>query len=494
MGFNLRMKGDDTMSNMLRETEQMLRPYQVDGVKQMEPHSRWMMCDDMGLGKTVSCIVSALQKEEKMTTPSRRRMLVLCGTNAIGVWKQEFMKWAGLESVVYAGTPSKRKKIWKDFEDNYDTINGPRVLITTYAMLKELPKGWLAMFCDEYHQFGIMNHKTQTYQLVEKHAPYVNFMYLMTGTPIRQGVIDLFGPLHLVDPTTFDTYWHFVNKYCIVTQTPFGKQIERNPRNIPKFREFLKSFMVRRLKSEVLKDLPGKQRNAVPLTMTPKQAQAYKQLSEEMVYLGDDDEVIATPNQMTTDLRLRQLLCCPRLLGIDDDGAGLSYLSEVCPDMLRAGKPIVVFTPFRQAVPIIADVIRGWGLGTEIHQLMGAMTPAAFADEWQAFQNPVKKNKALICVIKSSSSFHATEAADCYFLGYEWDFNLNVQAEDRLCRLGQQNFVNCNYFVHDGDTVDENVKMRLNEKQLAADFIIGSEKQFREIMRKVRGTHDRATD
>lgn len=64
------------MSSMLRDTEQMLRPYQVDGVKQMEPHSRWMMCDDMGLGKTVSCIVSALQKEEKMTTPSRRRMLV----------------------------------------------------------------------------------------------------------------------------------------------------------------------------------------------------------------------------------------------------------------------------------------------------------------------------------------------------------------------------------------------------------------------------------
>lgn len=476
------------MENLkLRETEQALRPYQAEGVKQMEPHGRWMMCDDMGLGKTVSCIVSALQKEEQLATPSRTRMLVLCGTNAMGVWQQEFDKWAGIRTMIYAGTPTKRKKLWKQFDDELGSPGSARVVITTYAMLKELPKGWLAMFCDEYHQFGIMNHKTATYQLVEAHAPYVNFLYLMTGTPIRQGVIDLYGPLHLVAPNVFTNYWAFVNKYCICTQTPFGKQIERNPRNIPEFREFLRKFMVRRLKSEVLKDLPGKQRNAVPLTMTPKQAQAYKQLSEEMVFVGDDEEVVAAPNQMTTDLRLRQLLCCPRLLGIDDDGAGLAYLSEVCPDMLRAGRPIVVFTPFRQAVPIIADVVRGWGLGTKIYQLMGAMTPAAFADQWQSFQKPDTKNKVMICVIKSSSSFHATEAADCYFLGYEWDFNLNVQAEDRLCRLGQNNFVNCNYFVHDGDTIDENVKTRLNEKQLASDFIIGSEKQFREIMRKVRG-------
>ena len=92
----------------------------------------------------------------------------------------------------------------------------------------------------------------------------------------------------------------------------------------------------------------------------------------------------------------------------------------------------------------------------------------------------------MLCVIKSGASFHATESADCFFLGYEWDFNLNVQAEDRLCRLGQNNFVQCNYLLYDNDLIDTAVKDRLNEKQLAADFIIGSEKQFRELMHKIR--------
>jgi SNF2 family DNA or RNA helicase len=308
----------------------------------------------------------------------------------------------------------------------------------------------------------------------------------MTGTPIRQGVIDLYAPLHLVDPNTFSNYWAFVNKYCITIQTPFGKSIERNPKNIPMFRQMLNKYMVRRLKSEVLKDLPGKQRNAVPLTMTPAQEKAYKSISQEMMYVDDVAAVIA-PNQMTVDLRLRQLLVTPRLLGIDEDGAGFNYLSEVVPDLLLRQRPVVIFTPFRQAIPLLADLIKGWGLGTHIHTLTGGMTPVAFANEWQSFQDPKNKNKVMLCVIKSGASFHATESADCYFLGYEWDFNLNVQAEDRLCRLGQQNFVQCNYFVHDGDSIDENVKARLNEKQLSSDFIIGSEKQFREIMRKVRG-------
>lgn len=470
------------MEDKLQNTWELLRHYQKEGVRQMHGRTRWLMCDDMGLGKTVSCIVSSLQKASRFP---RTRLLVLCGTNAMGVWKQEFEKWSDVRPMIYAGTPAQRKKLWAVF-DQASQDGNLHALITTYAMLKELPKGWLAMFCDEYHQAGLMNHKSKTYQLVQAHAPYASCLYLMTGTPIRQGVIDLFAPLSLIEPSSFNNYWAFVNKYCVVIQTPFGKQIERNPQNIPAFRQMLNNYMVRRLKSEVLKDLPGKQRNAIPLTMTALQAKAYAAISREMMYVDDNSAVIA-PNQMTVDLRLRQLLVTPRLLGIDDDGAGFNYLTEVVPDLLMHGRPVVIFTPFRQAIPLLEDLIRGWGLGTKIHSLTGGMTPAAFANAWQSFQEPKNKNKVMLCVIKSGASFHATESADCYFLGYEWDFNLNAQAEDRLCRLGQSNFVQCNYFVHDGDSIDEDVKARLNEKQLSSDFIIGSEKQFREIMRKVRG-------
>lgn len=447
----------------------------------MSTRRRWMECDDMGLGKTVTCLTSFLSQVDLTS----KRALILCGSNAMGVWQDELKKWFNLSSVIYTGTPAQRKKLWKQFEQEEET----HFLITSYAMLKELPHGWSGVFADEYHTSGLMNHNTKTAALFQSHLPYFENVYLITGTPIRQGVVDLYNPLHILDPQAFPNYWAFVNKYCIVIQTPFGKQIERNPKNIPAFRQLLKKYMIRRLKSEVLKDLPGKQRNAVPVEMTKRQQDAYTDLLKEFMHVNEEtDDVIISPNQMVTDLRLRQLLVTPRLLGIDDDGAGFNYLSEVVPDLLQAQKPVVIFTPFRQAIPLLEDLIRGWNLNTSIYTLQGGMTPAAFANQWQNFQKSPYKNKVLLCVIKSSSSFHATESADCFFLGYEWDFNFNVQAEDRLCRLGQQNFVQCNYLLHVGDSIDDQVKERLNEKQLASNFIIGTDKQYKELLRKVRKT------
>jgi SNF2 family DNA or RNA helicase len=402
----------------------------------------------------------------------------------MGVWEDELKKWFNLKSLIYTGTPAKRKKLWAQFEAAEDV----HFLITTYAMLKEMPLGWDALFVDEYHQSGIMKYTNVFSKMLDKCVSYFRNVYLITGTPIRQGVTDLYFPLHICDPQAFPNYWAFVNKYCIAIKTPFGKQIERNPRDIPAFRKMLQHHMVRRLKSEVLHDLPGKQRNPVPLYMTPKQKQAYGQLATDFLYEGSlDEDIILVPNQMVADLRLRQLLVCPRLLGIDDDGAGFAYLSEVCPDLLTHDRPVVIFTPFRQAIPLLEDLVRGWGLNTHIYTLQGGMTPAAFANSWQNFQSRPGGNKVLLCVIKSGASFHATASADCYFLGYEWDFNLNEQAEDRLCRLGQDNFVNCNYLLHVEDTVDSLVKEKLNLKKWSANWIIGTEKQYRELLKATRG-------
>lgn len=467
----------------MQQTLQTLRPYQKEAIEKMSHKHCWLECDDMGLGKTVTCLVSFLQR----TDLTGKRVLILCGANAMGVWQEELLKWFDLKSTLYTGTPAKRAKILDTFKEH---LKETHFLITTYAMLKELPRGWEAVFVDEYHLSGLIKHTNKFSITFESHRPYFKNTYLITGTPIRQGVVDLYNPLHLMDPTTFPSYWSFVNRYCIVIQTPFGKQIERNPKNIPAFRELLDNYMVRRLKSEVLHDLPGKQRNVVPVYMTAKQHAAYNSLAEDFILQEDDESALTiAPNQMVTDLRLRQLLVCPRLLGIDDDGAGFAYLSEVVPELLQANRPAAIFSPFREVLPLLEDLIKGWNLNTSVYKIMGGMTPAAFANQWQGFQKNPRKNKVLLGVIKSGTSFHATEAADCFFLGYEWDFNMNVQAEDRLCRLGQHNFVNCNYILHQEDTIDEAVKQRLNEKQLAADWIIGTPKQYKELLRKVRKTH-----
>ena len=476
----------ETIINLkLHDVYRQLRPYQKEGVDIMLGRRHNLNFDDMGLGKTLSTLWTAIQKADDIFKnspaegPYYEMILIVCPKKALYVWKNEIDTWFGFNSLIYTGTPKQRQKL-KD-EHFYKVP----FVITTYGMLKELIGfRWRGIIADEIHEAGLLNHKTKTYDNFSRFYSTISWSFLLTGTPIRQGVIDLYAPLHLVDGNIFKNYWQFVNKYCITIETPFGKEIQRNPRDIKGFRKLLDKYMIRRLKSEVLKDLPGKQRQVIPLVMTPKQAKAHQDILEEFIY-NDEDTLVVTQNAMSAMLRARQLLVTPRLLGIDEDGAALEYLAEEGQELLYNGKPFVVFTPFRQAIPIIADVIKGVAPNTKIFTITGGLKPSEFANQWQGFMDWNSTNKVLLCVIKSGASFHATVAADCFFLGYEWDFNLNAQAEDRLCRLGQKNFVNCRYLLHEG-TVDENVKERLNSKNSASNWIVGTEQQYQMMLRSVR--------
>ena len=482
------------IDDVLQKTWDSLRSYQREGVKIMMQRQHNLNYDDMGLGKTVTTLFTAISKSKDLFTDrSLKRadfaehILIVCPKKALYVWQDELQKWFGIESLIYAGTKKQREKlIIPDDACGFNEIEFYPFVITTYGMLEEL-RGvlpWRGIIADEIHEAGLLNYKTKTYNNFAKYISKVKWSFLLTGTPIRQGVIDCFAPLHLVDPNVFKSYWQFVNTYCIVTETPFGKQIERNPRDIKGFRKILDHYMIRRLKSEVLKDLPGKQRQPIILEMTKKQAKAHQDILKEFIY-DDEDTLVVTQNAMSAMLRARQLLVTPRLLGIDEDGAAFDYLKEEGKYLLESNKPFVVFTPFRQAIPLIADLIRGFGLGTTIYTITGGLKPSEFANQWQGFMQNDTNNKVLLCVIKSGASFHATVASDCFFLGYEWDFNLNAQAEDRLCRLGQKNFVNCRYLLHKG-TVDENVKERLNDKNNASNWIVGTEQQYQMMLKAVR--------
>ena len=475
------------IDEMLQRTWEQLRPYQKEGIETMKSRRHNLNFDDMGLGKTVSTLWTALYKARDIfaeaqfnpRSPYKQMILIVCPSKALYVWKNEIYNWFGYSSIIYTGTPKQREKIREEmFYEN-------AFVITTYGMLKELQGySWRGIIADEIHEAGLLNHKTKTYDIFSKYYTRIAWSFLLTGTPIRQGVIDLYAPLHLADGNVFSNYWQFVNKYCIVIDTPFGKEIQRNPRDIAGFRKILDHYMIRRLKSEVLKDLPGKQRQPIPLQMTPKQAKAHQDIMEEFIY-SDTDALVVTQNAMSATLRARQILVTPRLLGIDEDGAALEYLKAEGKNLLESGNPFVVFTPFRSAIPIIADVIAELGLATKVYTITGGLKPNEFANQWQGFQENPSTNKVLICVIKSGASFHATAASDCFFLGYEWDFNLNSQSEDRLCRLGQKNFVNCRYLLHEG-TVDEDVKEKLNSKNDASNWIVGTEQQYQMMLKRVR--------
>lgn len=450
--------------------------------------------DDMGLGKTLTTMCSV---EELEAYPC----LIVGPKFALYVWQSEIKHWLGKDAFIYTGKPKEREKIWKEFIQS-----GAKYLITNYAMLGELAIRtgidvkksttalnqpgtfkWGAIVWDEAHMGGLFNHKCDTYKVSLQMAKKIPVRYVLTGTPFRQGCVDLYGPLSLIDPEKFNSYWSYVNRYCIITKTPFGKEIERNPNNVVAFREMLNQYMVRRLKEEVLDELPGKLRQAMYVEMNPAQKKFYDELTETLIAeIPDSDDILITPSQMSLILRQRQILACPKILGLKDRGAAIDTIMEHSHLSMDEGKPIVVFTPFRMALPFLTEAFKEEYPRVKIYEIRGQLTAEEFGKTWEGFQTDNYRHKVMLCVIKSGASFQATAASTAYFLGYEWDFNMNEQAEDRLNRMGQKNFVNIYYLMSKG-TADEVVAQRLNEKKSASNWVVGSDKQYVKMLKQARG-------
>lgn len=436
-----------------------LRPYQVKDIDFMVQQRRVLNANEPGLGKTVETL-SAMQRLNATGA------LIVAPKIATGVWRDEAKKWFGWDSVIMGGTPKQRKEQRREFVESK-----AHILITNFALLEEVlefSKVWNTIIVDEAHLGGLLNSKTKKFKVMKKFES--TNMYLLTGTPIRRGPQDLWSLLHLLNPKKFPSYWSYVNRYCHVVDSGFGKEILGRPKEPERFRQLLSSYMVRNLKANVLDDLPPKQRQTMQLELEGEQSRMYAELLEEMM-LELPEDFLVTPNRMTQDLRLRQLLVCPRLLGIDNDGIALSTMVEyLIPKELDAGRAVAVATPFRQAIPHIKASIEKHLENVTVDEIHGQIKENA-NDVAKRFQQRPGPRKILIYTIKSGASWTAHSASTGFMLGYEWDPNDCIQAEDRIHRIGQENKVHWHYLLHKG-TVDEAVLSKLEEKANASGWIL----------------------
>lgn len=455
--------------------ELKLRDYQKEGVEFLVSKRRAYLADDAGLGKTVTIL-------ETVNRLDGYPLLVIAPKMALYTWRKELDKWYGLPSIVYTGKPYERKELWADF-----VYGGFPMLVTNYALVSEIlektlatERKWGTVVADEIHLGGLLNKDTQTFKKVKALCRTSQNFFPITATPIRRNPADLWAPLHLINPDRFASYWRFVYTYCMVIEDTFGKSIEPLPKNPMQLKQLLNWYMIRRLKKDVLPELPPTTRQPMIVEMTPKQAKTYKKLSEEAI-VATKSSIIVTPNEVTKILRLRQLLVTPQILGIDDIGGALEVLPELIMEEFDRGKPVVIFTPFVSAIDFIVerlvDTIENL---SDVYVIKGKMGASEIFRESQKFQNNPDPRRVLICSIKSSASYDAYAASACFFLGCEWSSIDNEQAEARLHRLGQEDKVHAYYITHLG-TVDELVMQRLDDKARASNWTLRPEEVLRFI-------------
>ncbi|HOP53924.1 MAG TPA: SNF2-related protein [Bacillota bacterium] len=457
------------------ENQLELRPYQLEGIKVLTSSGRHLLADTMGLGKTVTVLKSI---DELDAYPA----LIVATKNALGVWESEISKWLGKQVVIYSGPPHQRVKAWEDFV----THRIPFV-ITNYAFVEEITRRklqWPTIVADEIHLAGLLNRKTVTFKRFKQLKS--RYLFLVTGSPIRRNPADLWASFHLLDPKRFNSYWQYVNKYCVTIKTPFGTEIESRPKDVKEFRQMAHQYMLRRTKEQVAADLPPKIRSAIPLEMTAKQRKLYTQLAEELIAESDGEFIIAS-NQLSAITKLRQLLVSPLLLNVNDKGAALEALPELVESEFSEGNSIAIFTPYRAAVNLIADELSKLPKDIRpdfIGKILGTLSYSEIADAARRFQAAKTYKKVMVCTIKSSTSFTIHDASAAYFVGYEWDFNQNEQAEDRLHRIGQKKTVRCYYIMHK-DSLDDRVMEVISTKKAGANIMLKPEHLLPERYQKL---------
>jgi SNF2 family DNA or RNA helicase len=430
-------------------SERVIRDYQIEGILFLRQHKRAILADDVGLGKTLETL-GAIQYPCLIISPKR----------AFGTWIDEI--FALLKSVddtdifIYHGTIKQREILAQEI-----LIAQPKFVLSTYAMMQEIQERisvrWKTIVFDEAHM--LRNRKAAT---LYKRAKLFNSerMYLLTATPVVNGAQDYWTLLNLLDRKNFRSYWNFVKKYCIVDEETGTYEIfGTNPLTAGQLNLILNSYMLKRRAEEVLDDLPEFERQFIPLEMTERQRQVYMELANAGMTKLDDGTILVTPTVLSYFTRIRQLLVTPRLIGVQDDGIAIQTLCEELQDL---NDKVVIFTPFREAIPYIQQAILKVGYNSYV--IAGGMDENRIEHNRLSFLND-GNHSALIATLQMGTSWSVPGIRYSYTLGFEWVPMFHDQSEGRLAGgLRRKTNVVSKYFTHDG-TLDQHVRNVLGRKQ-----------------------------
>jgi SNF2 family DNA or RNA helicase len=448
------------------EGDERLYSYQRAGVAFMATAQRALVGDEMGTGKTVQAIM-ALQDIGAEVLPA----MVVCPNSMTRPWIRELEKWAPeARTILCTGSAVARRRQIAQVQSgevdilvvNYEKLRlhsrlAPygnvalrkcEVCETTATgkqsscercekELNEIP--WQTVILDEAHRVKSPEAKqTRASWHLGKNAP---FRFAMTGTPVTGQLDSLWSILHFVAPDDWPSKGAFIERYCLTSYTPWGSReiIGLNPNTKDEFFAILEPRFIRRTKAMVLPDLPPKVYERRDVDLTPGQRRVYKQLATDMIAQLDEGGIAAVTDPLTQMLRLLQ--CTSGSMKLDDEGnwrmTTPSSKLEALMDIIEQTddlQQIAVFAESRQLIQLAEQLLAKEGIPyASIH---GKVIPAERAlaiDRLNAGEI-----KVLLLTLGAGGEGLTLTAADVLvFLERSYSLVKNLQAEDRLHRIGQ---------------------------------------------------------
>lgn len=465
-----------------------LKDFQTYGVQYMLKHRRCFLADDMGLGKSLQSIVA-------IESANAYPCLIVCPASLKLNWKKE-IEYAVDRTITVVDGFVKGDDVPVYNTDfviiNYDILDTKAFenMIGHKEFLKNTD--FKSLIADESHYLS--HSKSLRTKSVTELSNGIEYIYLLSGTPILNRPKELISQLQILKYLdTFGGLWGFAKKYCNLTETEYGYDYSGSS-NLKELYDILGTLgFIRRLKTDVLDQLPPKQRTYIPIEITNESE--YKKANTKFMqwmqdqYLGKDNEIY---NDVMTDPTIPEsskkmvifarvyskmsgvqnaqtLVKMEKLKQIVAKGK-LKKTFEFVDNILETGEKVVLFAHHKEIYNKIIDYYKD----TCVFFISG-MTSTQKDDAVTAFQNDATKKVFIGSIESANVGITLTASSTVVFVEFAYNFATHEQAEDRVYRIGQTNFVNC-YYLYAENTIDkEMIEMIENKKDIMKQVVDGIE-------------------
>ena len=474
-----------------------LKEYQLMGLQWMvslyNNRLNGILADEMGLGKTIQAIslVAYLMEFKQNLGP----FLVIVPLSTMSNWESEFQKWCPAARVVaYKGTPVQRKDLYKD-QVSTGHFN---VLLTTYEYIIRDKKylrqiEWQYAIVDEGHR---MKNAQSKFAVTLGSLYTTHYRILLTGTPLMNDLSELWSLLNFLLPSIFNSVETF-DQWFSRPFAQFGVAKDEDEQAdllsneeriliIHRLHELLRPFMLRRVKSEVLDQLPEKVEKVLRCDLSSWQKELYKQISKKAAsdsMMMSSDPSVPTRGLNNVVMQLRKVCNHPFLFSpegyhINDvmirSSGKFALLDQMLPKLKAAGHRVLMFTQMTAVMTILEDYFNYRGY---LSLRLDGSTPAEEREKrMYRFNAPDSPYFLFLLSTRAGGlGLNLTAADTVIIFDSDWNPMMDLQAQDRAHRIGQRSDVSV-FRLITNSPVEEKILSRATEKLNVSELVVESGK------------------
>jgi len=439
-----------------------LREYQIEGFKWLARLKHWgvgaCLADDMGLGKTVQSLGIILQ--EAPHGPS----LVVAPTSVCMNWQEEIRRFAPtLQAVIFGG---------KERQQLLDSLAPFDVLICSYGLLQQEDKllssrKWQVIVLDEAQ--AIKNIATKRSRAAMELDG--NFKMITTGTPIENHLGELWNLFNFINPGLLGSLDQFNQRYAMAIEKDKDKSARK------KLKKLIQPFILRRLKSQVLEELPPRTEVTLQVDMSPDERAFYEALRIRALEKIERTEASPSHRHMqilAEIMKLRQACCNPRLVQPDTTIASskLELFGIIIMELIENRHKALVFSQFARHLHIIRAFLDERNI---TYKYLDGSTPAQKRQEQVAQFQAGDGDLFLISLKAGGLGLNLTAADYVIHMDPWWNPAVEDQASDRAHRIGQTRPVTVYRLVTKNSIEEKILRLHRDKRELADSLLEGSD-------------------